>query len=133
LAEFCHDPLMREDLQEELAAAIAAERAAWEKVKDGLSGSPQHVEAHWTTWQAAVERCRSARKPLDAAAASSQWGSASEPRLTRQTTRFGICWAESGRVRLLSAQTGGPASQQRGCQISVCSEISSASSTSIPR
>jgi hypothetical protein len=52
---------------EELAAAIAAERAAWHKVKDKLPGSPGHVEAQWLTWQAAVQRCRAARQALDAA------------------------------------------------------------------
>ena len=58
---------MQRDLQEELAAAIAAERAAWEKVKGRLPGSPQYVEARWVTWQEAVQRCRAARQALDAA------------------------------------------------------------------
>jgi hypothetical protein len=33
------------DPHDELAAAIAAERAGWEKVKENLPGSPHHVEA----------------------------------------------------------------------------------------
>lgn len=58
---------MHEDLHDELAAAIAAERAAWEKVKNKLPGTPDHVEANWLAWQAAVRRCRAARQALDAA------------------------------------------------------------------
>jgi hypothetical protein len=61
---------MHRDLHDELAAAIGAERAAWEKVKDKLPGSPQHVEAQWIAWQAAVQRCRAARQALDAVAGS---------------------------------------------------------------
>lgn len=61
---------MHEDLNEELSASIAAERAAWEKVKDRRPGSPQYVEAHWIAWQAAVQRCRAARQAPDAASGS---------------------------------------------------------------
>ena len=66
---------MHPDLRDELAAAIAAERAAWEKVKDSLPGSPHHVEAQWLAWQAAVQRCRKARQALDAAGG---WGQGAE-------------------------------------------------------
>jgi hypothetical protein len=69
---------MHADLRDELAAAIAAERATWEKVKDNLPGSPQHVEAQWLAWQAAVQRCRKARQALDAAGGWAQ-GSGGPP------------------------------------------------------
>ena len=49
------------------AAAIAAERMAWEHVKDRLPGSEGHDEAQWRAWQAAVKRCRAARLALDRA------------------------------------------------------------------
>jgi hypothetical protein len=72
---------MDDDLRNELAAAIAAERAAWNKVKDRLPGSPQHVEANWLEWQAAVQRCRAARQALDA---TGGWSPASDSFSGRQ-------------------------------------------------
>jgi hypothetical protein len=62
-----HRGFMQQDFHDELAAAIAAERAAWQMVKDKLPGSPGHVKARWLAWQAAVQRCRVARQTLDAA------------------------------------------------------------------
>ena len=60
---------MQRDLQQELAAAIAAERSAWSAVKDRLPGSPSHDASLWHAWRATVQRCSEARKALDAAAA----------------------------------------------------------------
>jgi hypothetical protein len=59
---------MHPDPHEELAAAIAAEHAAWNQVKDKLPGSPAYEEALWASWQTAVQRCREARQAVDAAA-----------------------------------------------------------------
>jgi hypothetical protein len=53
---------------EELAAAIAAERAAWSRVKDNLPGTPEYNEALWASWQESVQRCRDARQAVDGAA-----------------------------------------------------------------
>ena len=59
---------MSNTLKEELAAAIAAERDAWQAVKDRLPETVSHKEAEWQTWLAAVQRCREARTALDRAA-----------------------------------------------------------------
>ena len=59
---------MPSDLNEQLAASIAAERAAWARVKDKLPGTPAYDDALWQAWRAAVQRCRDARKALDEAA-----------------------------------------------------------------
>jgi hypothetical protein len=59
---------MLPDPHEELAAAIAAERAAWNRVKDKMPGTPEYNEPMWAAWQQAVQRCRVARQALDAAA-----------------------------------------------------------------
>ena len=57
------------ELNEELLAAIAAERAAWSAVKESLPGTPSHDAEAWQAWRAAVERCSRLRKEIDAAAA----------------------------------------------------------------
>jgi len=56
--------------QEELAAAIAAERAAWARVKDKLPGSPGYDAALWDHWRETVSRCHAARASLRTAAAA---------------------------------------------------------------
>jgi hypothetical protein len=63
---------MHPDLNDELAAAIGAERAAWNAVKDRLPGTALHDAVLWDRWRLAVERCRSARKALASAAAPSK-------------------------------------------------------------
>jgi hypothetical protein len=59
---------MHLDPHEELAAAIAAERAAWSRVKDNLPGTPAYNAALWASWQQSVQRCRDARQAVDGAA-----------------------------------------------------------------
>ncbi|GAB3666862.1 hypothetical protein [Ramlibacter alkalitolerans] len=59
---------MQPDPHEELTAAIAAERAAWSRVKDSLPGTPGHDGSLWAAWQASVQRCRDARQAVDGAA-----------------------------------------------------------------
>lgn len=61
--------LMAKDLHAQLAAAIAAERAAWHQVKDKLPGTPAYDDAAWQAWRAAVQRCRDLRKAIDEASA----------------------------------------------------------------
>jgi hypothetical protein len=61
---------MQPDPHEELSAAIAAERAAWSRVKDQLPGTPDYNEALWQAWQGSVQRCREARQAVDGAARS---------------------------------------------------------------
>ena len=57
---------MQHSAQDELAAAIAAERAAWAKVKDKLPGSPGYDAALWEAWRVAANRCHAARAALRA-------------------------------------------------------------------
>lgn len=64
-----HDGSMHPDPHEELTAAIAAERAAWNRVKDRLPGTPGFDPVQWNGWQVAVQRCRAARQAVDDAAA----------------------------------------------------------------
>jgi hypothetical protein len=52
--------------QEELAAAIAAERDAWARVKDKLPGSPGYDAALWEHWRETVSRCHAVRASLRA-------------------------------------------------------------------
>lgn len=47
--------------QDELAAAIAEERAAWARVKDNLPGSPGYDAALWEHWRETVSRCHALR------------------------------------------------------------------------
>ncbi|MBK6007066.1 hypothetical protein JJB11_13270 [Ramlibacter ginsenosidimutans] len=54
---------------EELAAAIAAERAAWARVKDKLPGSPGYEPALWEQWRETVSRCHAVRAALRTPAA----------------------------------------------------------------
>lgn len=49
---------------EELAAAIAAERDAWARVKDHLPGSPGYEPALWDHWRETVSRCHAMRAAL---------------------------------------------------------------------
>jgi hypothetical protein len=65
-----HHRAMRTDLNEALRVAIAAERAAWDKVKSGLPGTPRFQAELWAAWQAAVQRCVDIRRAIDAEAAS---------------------------------------------------------------
>ena len=69
---------MHPDPHEELAAAIAAEREAWNRVKDKMPGTPDYNEVLWTSWQALVQRCRDARQALDDAAGNVQLPDAPE-------------------------------------------------------
>jgi hypothetical protein len=55
--------------QEELAAAIAAERAAWARVKDKLPGSPGYDPALWEHWRTAVSHCHAMRAAIRTATA----------------------------------------------------------------
>jgi hypothetical protein len=57
---------MRCNPYEELAAAIEAERAAWNLAKDHLPGTPGHDPQRWEAWRAAMHRCEEARKQLGA-------------------------------------------------------------------
>jgi hypothetical protein len=68
----CDDAGMQTDPHEELSAAIAAERAAWSRVKDQLPGTPDYNEALWHAWQGTVQRCRDARQAVDGAARTGQ-------------------------------------------------------------
>lgn len=56
--------------QEELTAAIAAERAAWEKVKGNLPGSPGFDPTLWHHWREAVSRCYALRAAMHVGGAS---------------------------------------------------------------
>jgi hypothetical protein len=62
---------------EELTAAIAAERAAWAKVKDKLPGSPGYDPALWENWRTAVSRCHAARAAMRLPAADPGDGTSS--------------------------------------------------------
>ena len=53
---------MPPSLQEQLAAAIAAERSAWRAVEHRLPGSPTYDARLWAQWRAAVQRCSDVRK-----------------------------------------------------------------------
>ena len=53
---------MGPSLQEQLAAAIAAERSAWEAVQHRLPGSPAYDARLWAQWRAAAQRCSDVRK-----------------------------------------------------------------------
>jgi hypothetical protein len=66
----CDDAHVHPDPHDELAAAIAAERAAWSHIKDKLPGAPGFDALLWATWQKAVQRCRAARQAVDGGAAS---------------------------------------------------------------
>ncbi|MFI4926335.1 MAG: hypothetical protein ACHP7E_01445 [Burkholderiales bacterium] len=59
---------------EELAAAIAAERAAWARVKDNLPGSPGYEPALWEHWRETVRHCHAMRVALRMASARADDG-----------------------------------------------------------
>lgn len=65
---------MHPDPHAELTAAIAAERAAWSRVKDKLPGTPGFDAVQWNQWQQAVQRCRAARQAVDSAAGAHPTG-----------------------------------------------------------
>jgi hypothetical protein len=75
----CDDGCVHPDPHEELTAAIAAERAAWSRVKGKLPGAPGFDPVLWKTWQEAVQRCRAARQAIDGAAGGLQADKAAEP------------------------------------------------------
>lgn len=56
--------------QDELTAAIAAERAAWAKVKGNLPGSPGFDLTLWGHWREAVSRCYALRAAMHTGTAS---------------------------------------------------------------
>jgi hypothetical protein len=58
---------MQHSAQDELTAAMAAERAAWEQVKDKLPGSRGFDAALWEHWRATVGRCQALRAAMRAA------------------------------------------------------------------
>jgi hypothetical protein len=53
--------------QEKYAAAIAAERAAWNAVRDKLPGTPAYSSELWKTWREAAVRSDTVRREVIAA------------------------------------------------------------------
>lgn len=55
---------MRSNPYEEYAAAMAAEKAAWEAVKDRLPGTPRYDLALWENWRQSIARADRTRRLL---------------------------------------------------------------------
>lgn len=55
---------MRTNLFEEYFAAVAAERAAWDMVRDRLPGTHDFDLQNWEAWRAAVQRSEQARRAM---------------------------------------------------------------------
>jgi hypothetical protein len=55
---------MRPSPYENYANAMAAERAAWEAVRDRLPGSDHYSHELWSTWRAAMQIAEVARRRM---------------------------------------------------------------------
>ena len=58
---------MKRSLYEAYAHAKAAEKAAWEAVKDRLPGTPDYSDELWQAWRESSRRNDEARRALVAA------------------------------------------------------------------
>lgn len=87
---------VRSNPYEEYAAAMAAEKAAWDAVKDCLPGVSGFRPELWEAWRASVHRADAARRAMMQAAPSfgarvrsdgphtRNWASARSPRPPRK-------------------------------------------------